>query len=136
MKRIILAAVLSLMFIASSNAIGLNDILLSCWIDESGPKSLDNATTVILSPDNSTAEMIDPRNRLRKGSLTVAEYFYTIKISKISQFSKVGEIKINRFTGRLSGQWRYPEAEEGKFSKANNIYGTCVKLPNNVFRDF
>jgi len=136
MKRIILAAVLGLMFITPANAVGPNDVLLSCWVDELGSQTLDKATTIILSPDNNTAEMIDPRNRLQKGDLTVADYFYTITISRNTQFSKVGEIKINRFTGRLSGQWRYPEAEEGKFSKANDIYGTCVKLPNNVFRDF
>ena len=136
MKRIILAAALSLMFTAPANAIRSTDILLSCWIDESDSRSLDNATTVILSLKNNTAEMIDPSNRLRKGDLTVSEYFYTITIPKNTQFSKVGEIKINRFTGRLSGQWRYFESREGKLSKANDIYGTCVKLPNNVFREF
>ncbi len=136
MKRIILAVVLGLMFITSANAIGSNDILLSCWIDGDNLESISEATTIILNPDNATVEMIDPHNRLQKGSLAVTDYFYTITILKNTQFSKIGRIRINRFTGRLSARWLYPESEEGKFSKAESVYGVCIKLSNNIFRDF
>jgi len=136
MKEIILVVVMCLIFSTSGMAGNSTDILLTCWTDNSESKSLDNATTIILNPDNNTTEMIDPYNRLQTGNLTVAEYFYTITISKTILRSKIGEIKINRFTGRFSSSWQYPESEEGKFSKAKDVYGICVKLSNSVSRDF
>ena len=131
MKRIILAAVLGLMFIAPANELSSTDILLTCWQNGDNIESTSDAVTIILSPEDNTAKMIDPRNRLQKGSLIVTEYFYTITIPKNTQFSKVGEIKINRFTGRFSAQWRYPESGEGNFSKSENFYGICIKSLNN-----
>lgn len=135
MKRIILAALLSLMFTAPANAIGPNDVLLTCWTDGSDSESLNEAATIILNIDDKTVEIIDPHNRLQKGTLTVTEYFYTITIPKNTQFSKIGELKINRFTGRLSVRWQYLESG-GSVSKAENVYGICIKLPNRPFRPF
>lgn len=133
MKRFILSAALCLMFITPANAIGPNDVLLTCWTDDDF-ELISEATTVVLNIDDETAELIDPHNRLRKGSLTVTEYFYIIKIPESTQYSKFGEIKINRFTGRLSSHWQYPTSNEGEFSKGEDIYGICTKLPNSTDR--
>lgn len=134
MKRIILAAALSLMFTAPVNALSSTDVLLSCWTDGSDSESGDNATTVILNIGSNTVEMIDPHNRVQKGDLTVAEYFYTITIPKNTQFSKTGKIKINRFTGRLSTYWEYFDSKDGSVLKAENVYGFCITLSNNGYR--
>lgn len=136
MKRIILAAALSLMFTAPANAIGPNDVLLTCWTDSDNVESMSEAATVVLNIDDKTVAIIDPHNRLRKGTLTVTEYFYTITIPRNTQFSEIVEVKINRFTGRLSTLWLYPKSEEGKFSRATSVYGICTKFSNSIFGNF
>ncbi|KKK88339.1 hypothetical protein LCGC14_2744160 [marine sediment metagenome] len=125
MKRIILAAALSLMFTAPANAIGPNDVLLTCWTDGADIKSMKETATIILKPGTETVDLINPYNILQNGSLTVTEYFYIIKISSKSN-SKIGKIKINRFTGRFSSHWQEPDEKQ---TTMDDSYGICTKKP-------
>lgn len=137
MRRFILTAVLCLMFTAPASAKAIKfdpaDILLTCWTDNDTINLMKEAATIILKIVTETAILIDPYNRVQNGGLSVSEYFYTITIDKNTQFSKVGTIKVNRFTGRFSSHWQYRESGEGNFSKGEDIYGICIKASPRVF---
>ena len=135
MKRIILAVVLCLVFSTSVMAGRSTDILLTCWTDAEETKSLNDAATIILYPYNKTVKLIDQYNNVQNDKVVIAEYFYTITIPRNTQYSKVGEIKINRLTGRFSSVWRYPETET-KLSKPTDLYGMCIKNPEAGSRIF
>lgn len=125
MKRFILAVAMCLMFISPAIA-SSTDIFLFCWFDGDDVDSIKETATIILKPDGETADLINPYNILQTGSLTVTTYFYVIKISSKSD-SKVGELKINRLTGRFSSHWAPPGDEN--YSSADDHYGVCVQKP-------
>ena len=125
MKRFLSAIVLCLAFSTSAMARSSTDVLLHCWVDGDTIGSMQVAAIIMLSPSVETATLVDPYNNSQQGILTESEYFYTITIAKNTQFSKVGTIKISRFTGRFSSVWRYLTGGE-TLSKPEKLYGVCI----------
>ncbi|KKL09944.1 hypothetical protein LCGC14_2560810 [marine sediment metagenome] len=147
MKKFIMIAISSLMFIAPANATTLrnapegldisteapirnSDIMLMCWADYPGTgvnvRTKKETVSIIVSPYNNIATMIDPHNDMVKGNLTVSEYFYTITINQLTSFGKTGVIKINRLSGVLSAVWTNPKTESRPFPQVDARYGACV----------
>ena len=144
MKKI-MAVILSLLFIAPANAtitdipskrpdiateapIRNSDILLTCWVDypDAVNKNKD-MVSIIVSPDNDIATMIDPHNDIITGKLTVSEYFYTITVDQLINSSRTGVIKINRLSGVLSVVRTAPKTESRSSPKVLDAkYGTCI----------
>jgi len=134
MKKFIIIAISSLMFIASANAgtltsddLPVADIMLICWADypDVGDAKKEIAS-IIISPDNDIATMIDPHNDMITGDLTVSEYFYTITINQSTSLGKIGVIKINRLSGVLSVIWTDPKTESRPFPQVDAKYGDCA----------
>lgn len=144
MKKIIMIVTLSLLFITSANAtmsrnapegpgisaeapIYNSDIMLMCWADYPDTGDTEKEmVSIIVSPDNNSAIIIDPHNDMVKGNLKVSEYFYTITIDQLTNFGKTGVIKINRLSGILSAVWTSPKTETRPFPDVDAKYGTCV----------
>ena len=144
MKRFIMIAILGLMFTIPANAtmpthapegpdiaaeapIRNSDIMLMCWADypDVGDAKKE-IVSIIISPDNNNATMIDPHNDMVTGDLTVSKYFYTITINKTANFSKIGVIKINRLSGVLSAVWTAPKTNSRPFPDVDTKYSVCT----------
>ena len=144
MKKLIMIAILGLMLIAPANATMSNqapegldisteapirnsDIMLMCWADypDTGDTKKE-MVSIIISPGDNIATMIDPHNDMVRGNLTVSEYFYTITIDQLTSFGKTGVIKINRLSGVLSSVWTAPKNESRPFPEVDAKYGACA----------
>ena len=135
MKKLIMAVVLGLMFIAPANADpydSVADIMLICWADSpevTNPKK--EKVSIILNTDDNIATMIDPHNNMVEGKLTVSEYFYTITIEQLIYSSKIGVIKINRLSGVLSAVWTDVPTESRPVPLVDAKYGACDLADHN-----
>lgn len=147
MKNIMIA-ILSLLFITPANAtipsvapegpdiaaelpIRNSDILLQCWADYPDTGDTEKEmVSIIISPGNNIATMIDPHNDMVRGNLTVSEYFYTITIDQLTNFGKTGVIKINRLSGVLSSVWTWtvPKTESRPLPQIDAKYGACARV--------
>jgi len=114
--------------IAAEAPIRNSDIILMCWADYPDTGDTEKEmVSIIISPGNNIATMIDPHNDMVRGNLTVSEYFYTITIDQLTNFGRTGVIKINRLSGILSAVWTIPRTESRPFPEVVEAkYGVCT----------